>query len=124
MVIDQAPAMSVVVIKRLPVSVFCAVIVTPGRERLPLFTTPCSFPPAASADGDAGAPGGCAVGAAGAAWGGGTGCAGEAGACAPAHAAAIHKPINTTHKPARWRIHSPVFPVFKETARATGRFTG
>src|ERR1700676_3871044 len=42
---DQAPVTSVVVEKRLPVSVFCAVTVTPGKGTLPLFTTPCSFPP-------------------------------------------------------------------------------
>ena len=37
--------MSVIVEKRLPVSVFCAVTVTPGRGVLPLLTTPCSLPP-------------------------------------------------------------------------------
>jgi hypothetical protein len=37
--------MSVVVEKRLPVSVFWAVTVTPGSGTAPLLTTPCSLPP-------------------------------------------------------------------------------
>ena len=38
--------MSVVVEYFFPVSVFCAVMVTPGSGMLPLFTTPWSLPPA------------------------------------------------------------------------------
>src|ERR1035438_8801741 len=45
MVRTQAPVMSVVVEKRLPVSVFCAVTVTPGRGMFPLLTMPCTLPP-------------------------------------------------------------------------------
>ena len=47
MFIDQEPRMSVVVEYRLPVSVFCAVTVTPGKGMAPLLTTPCNLPPAA-----------------------------------------------------------------------------
>src|ERR1035437_10380552 len=63
MVICQAPVMPVVVWKRLPVSVFWAVTVTPGRGMLPLLTTPCSFPPVTTGTEEAGT---CAAGACGA----------------------------------------------------------
>ena len=53
-VIDHAPVMSVVVEYFLPVRVFCAVTVTPGSGMFPLFTTPCSLPPAISRSGSLG----------------------------------------------------------------------
>ena len=43
---DHAPVTSVVVEYFLPVSVFCAVTVTPGSGMLPLLTAPCKRPPA------------------------------------------------------------------------------
>jgi hypothetical protein len=43
--------MSVVVEKRLPVRVFWAVTVTPGRGMLPLFTVPWSTPPVTAGTG-------------------------------------------------------------------------
>ena len=48
---DHPPPISVAVVKRLPVSVFCAVTATPGSGMLPLFTTPWSFPPLTVASG-------------------------------------------------------------------------
>src|SRR5579859_6333133 len=96
MVMDQAPAMSLVVVNRLPVNVFCAVTATPGRGTLPLFTTPCIFPPATVISG-------CAVDATGA-----EEVLGGAGACAPTRTPPQTIPINIADTRALRRIHSPV----------------
>src|SRR3954464_8178205 len=97
MFMDQAPLMSVVVVKRLPVSVFWAVTVTPGSGTLPLLITPCRLPPVTTgADSGQGAAGGLA----GVGWPGGD-CA-STSAHAPISAIqsdAIHTPL---------RNHSPL----------------
>src|SRR5580704_1280350 len=102
---DQAPVTSVVVEYRLPVSVFCAVTVTPGSEMLPLFTAPCSLPPA-TAPAATESVGFCVDGAGAEALGGEELCAAEAGACDHATTAATVIPNATAHV-AACRICAP-----------------
>src|ERR1035437_9995318 len=107
MVICQAPVMPVVVWKRLPVSVFWAVTVTPGRGMLPLLTTPCSFPPVTTGTEEAGT---CVAGACGAgalvAGGGATG--GVAGDCASAERPPTTRtPAATAYRTNSRRICAP-----------------
>src|ERR1039458_4528895 len=129
MVSDQAPVMSVVVEYRLPVSVFCAVTVTPGSGMLPLFTWPCSLPPVTACPDGTCPDGACgAVPVAGALAAAPAGLAGT-GVCgaACAHAAkppATTIPIANAHRPAR-RLRAPrhLVLVLSQTAHAPRRFT-
>src|SRR4051812_1174586 len=112
MFMDQAPLMSVVVVKRLPVSVFWAVTVTPGSGTLPLLITPCRLPPVTT-----GADSGEGTG-----WLAGVGSPG--GDCASTSAQAPISTIQSDAIPTPLRNHSPLgVLVLMQTGGDVGRFT-
>src|SRR5208337_3537643 len=103
MVRTQAPLMPAAVEKRLPVGVFWAVKVTPGRGMFPLLTCPCSLPPDGASAGGLCTAGSLAAGALVAGWAAGV--AGDWARAAKPPATKI--PATTAHCMASRRIHAP-----------------